>query len=998
MECMPFFAASPEGEYVAADVLKPGERLCALDGGRLVEAPTWVVDGSAETAQAVQGHDDSAGPDWFDRVFGVGELGCLLRPLSCVDTCDVESRMIASELPLRAPSDDCLDSGHVLVDADLCQRGLKALLSREARQLKGELSGGENSTDAAETAQLMTSGTEVMQQIEQELSWLRACKLEGQMIPSTSDADENACELPQFLQTRTFTNEEVMAEWDENWERATQAELTSLLETKKALIRVDDDTIAAWVASGAEVTQVPSKTVFTRKAVSGRYKCRIVVCGNALPNVGESSLERRMATYAGGVDVSLLRVLLAEAVFHKHDIATWDVSTAFLNAPARPRDLRAAARGKTQIVIAVPPRSLVRKGLVPAREKWKVELAVYGLDTSPRDWSLHRNDTLRVMVVLVEAGALRFKACVSDSSVWLIFLVDSAEDAVEAGVLVGWLAVYVDDFLAATRKSYLKAIYGCIKQTWDCGAVEFVGRIGESEPLRFDGLELHWDEKGEELCVHQTSYVRGMLDRHSDVVPQQVPLARHLPQEGEVEPDSDALKECQQLVGELLWIAVRTRPDVAYSCSRIASVMSRRPREACKAALGVLGYLATTSSLGLRFSMTLPEKRAEIQKALQDGGLLEVHTDAGFAPEGSRSQECVIIYWRGCCVSWVSSRQPFIAQSTCEAELISTIQGHNMGDAVACLLDEIYPAGSYRKVLLNDNSAAIGVLAADTNSWRTRHLKIRAGALREKVALFQWEVMHLEGASNTADIGTKPLQAPRLDLLRGLLGMGSAKGSVLPSKVQRLAKILGSMVISLCVNPSEGSREVVEVTEPNDSDNWTLYLLLILWTISVIAVWEVVRRVADHAWVYFTARPAREPESDPESEPPEFEPLEEDNLPFEAHRRPEMTRVDADDEQLLPPPMPPHRPPMPVRFPEPEPEHDAYAAARDREWAMLLDAQAAQLNAHDAAVPQGEPLEFRYVDDVAYLDPVVLYFRILHSAFATVGRCLYRCPWSRSRG
>ena len=38
---------------------------------------------------------------------------------------------------------------------------------------------------------------------------------------------------------------------------------------------------------------------------------------------------------------------------------------------------------------------------------------------------------------------------------------------------------------------------------------------------------------------------------------------------------------------------------------------------------------------------------------------------------------------------------------------------------------------------------------------------------------------------------------------------------------------------------------------------------------------------------------------------------------------------------------------------------------------MLLDAQAAQLNAHDAAVPQGEPLEFRYVDDVAYLDPVV---------------------------
>ena len=43
VECMPFFAASPEGEYVAADMLKPGERLCALDGGRLVdlELASW---------------------------------------------------------------------------------------------------------------------------------------------------------------------------------------------------------------------------------------------------------------------------------------------------------------------------------------------------------------------------------------------------------------------------------------------------------------------------------------------------------------------------------------------------------------------------------------------------------------------------------------------------------------------------------------------------------------------------------------------------------------------------------------------------------------------------------------------------------------------------------------------------------------------------------------------------------------------------------------------
>ena len=52
---------------------------------------------------------------------------------------------------------------------------------------------------------------------------------------------------------------------------------------------------------------------------------------------------------------------------------------------------------------------------------------------------------------------------------------------------------------------------------------------------------------------------------------------------------------------------------------------------------------------------------------------------------------------------------------------------------------------------------AVGVLASDSNLWRTRHLKIRAGALREKIAPFEWEALHIEGRVNTADVGTKVL-------------------------------------------------------------------------------------------------------------------------------------------------------------------------------------------------------------------------------------------------
>ena len=40
-----------------------------------------------------------------------------------------------------------------------------------------------------------------------------------------------------------------------------------------------------------------------------------MLCGNAAPTVGETTVERKLATYAGGVDLGVLRMLLAaEAV------------------------------------------------------------------------------------------------------------------------------------------------------------------------------------------------------------------------------------------------------------------------------------------------------------------------------------------------------------------------------------------------------------------------------------------------------------------------------------------------------------------------------------------------------------------------------------------------------------------------------------------------------------------------------------------------------------
>ncbi|CAE7684621.1 RE1, partial [Symbiodinium necroappetens] len=629
-ECAQYFSEAPEGTLDSCVGVQSqhrgspssngglsgevSEKLAQSIAGSLVEGSPCVVD-----VEGLSWEEAGDSERLFVRVFRVpAESACLHTG---EDVHGGESLLVASELPFVFGVNEWSLLGAAVQETDGHQHALKQVIKRDDRLLKKGLEDGQ-SLEGVEGAELLACWSSEVQLVENALLQLRACCVDE----GSEDHQKTLTEVPQFLQTRTFSNEEVLANWSEPWETCTVGELASLLDTKRALSRTDDAQIAGWRAEGIEVTVVPSKTVYSRKAVTGRHKCRIVICGNALPNLGESNLERKMATYAGGVDVGLLRLLLAEAVHCGYALATWDVATAFLNVPARPRDLRAAARGKAQIVVAMPPKSLVRKGLVPPGERWKVDLAVYGLDTSPRDWTLHRNEVLVDLTVVVLDVVLRLKACLSDSSVWLVVELPNPTTPISEGRLVGWVAIYVDDFLGAARWEYLEALYKQVVSVWQCGALERVPRKGEGQAVRFDGFELLWDSQGKGLYVNQASYIKDMLERHEGFKPQSVPLARALPQEGDPEPDEAHLKLCQKASGELLWLAVRTRPDLAYSCSRIASIMSRRPKEAYLGALGVIGYLSQTAELGLYFSANPRPCQDEAQHGSVGCGLLEVHT------------------------------------------------------------------------------------------------------------------------------------------------------------------------------------------------------------------------------------------------------------------------------------------------------------------------------------------------------------------------------------
>ena len=98
------------------------------------------------------------------------------------------------------------------------------------------------------------------------------------------------------------------------------------------------------------------------------------------------------------------------------------------------------------------------------------------------------------------------------------------------------------------------------------------------------------------------------------------------------------------------------------------------------------------------------------------------------------------------------------------------LEGIIMGESVEALISEIEEAMgcTYTRQLLSDSSA-IAITSEAGESWRTRHLRVRAFNLRWRLMDDEsWSIHHVMGETMLADLGTKALTGRRIDDLRRL--------------------------------------------------------------------------------------------------------------------------------------------------------------------------------------------------------------------------------------
>ena len=612
------------------------------------------------------------------------------------------------------------------------------------------------------------------------------------------------------------------------WEEAIDKEIKSLFDSG-TLTKISQSEARSMERAG-DLKIVPSKCVFTLKPPTRpgqrcRRKCRLVICGNYIAK-GEAG--EQMDLYASGTSTEVLRLALTLAAARQWLAAIADVTAAFL--------------------LAEWPQGMPKYGLTPPKvvkdsgyegsHVWVVQRPLYGLRESPVIWAEFRNAKLKKLRIMVRGRSLKLSPLVSETEVWLL------KDEIN-GELYGILVIYVDDLMYLADEVVIQELHKEIMNLWPTSELEWVGH---TKTARYLGVEIRYHSDHRAYSISQQAYIAELLRAHNmqDAAHTQLPVPREWLEAAETEEetgvvfsDSD-LRAGQRAVGEALWLAMKSRPDILYVVNSMAANVARKPLQVARMGQRLLSYLKGTSDLELILAPAADDEPKE----------LACYTDASFAPFGGRSFGATVVVCGKAPIAWKAGKQSFVTMSTMEAELYAAAQGFNLLESLFAVVDEIEP-GTYSRVLAIDNSSAVAMCQGGHGSQRTRHLKVRAQYIREAVEAGRLKVRHTPGATQLADLATKMVTKERLWELLGLWGFIGGRVAKIWDALKMKMMIFAMMIVSLVMpaagTPSEGAeKEAIQISGADE-----LMLVTALVCVAAIAIWELVKLIARWCWKWF---------------------------------------------------------------------------------------------------------------------------------------------------
>ena len=483
-------------------------------------------------------------------------------------------------------------------------------------------------------------------------------------------------------------NEAMESDDKRQWAQAMDEEMAALEKTKTwSLVKRTPD-----------MNVVKNKWVFRIKRKGDgsidRYRARLVAKGFS-QKAGIDYKE----TFSPVARYDTIRTMLSLVPAFNLKVTQFDVKTAFLNGELE------------EAVFMELPEGYGEDNAIVCR----LQKSLYGLKQSPRQWNM------KVTEVLAKFG---LQVCISDPCVY----VNGSKTVI--------VCLYVDDGLIfwAHEKEKDRLVAG-LEEHFDIS-------IGDSSS--YAGMQIEYVDG--QVFVHQENYLHRVLQRFNmdDCKPASCPADPQV-KLIKCEDHDEVDVPYRELVGSLMYLAVVSRPDIAYAVSVLSQYMSKFNNNHWTAGKRVLRYLKANPKLGLKFDGT--------------DVTLTAYCDADYAGdiESRRSRSGSVLLFNGSAIIWSSQLQPIVTLSSAEAEFVAANSAVTSIKWIAELLREV-GVKLDGTTLLVDNQAAIKMIKNPEFHLRTKHIDIRYKYIRERFQEGLFELQFCRSEDQLADFLTKPLQ------------------------------------------------------------------------------------------------------------------------------------------------------------------------------------------------------------------------------------------------
>lgn len=639
---------------------------------------------------------------------------------NCIERAIIDGETDAVDINLLDESNETIDSGENDVDESLVSGENENEIATENNNIEPPIS-VDSSVDS-----IIDVGDESVYEDTSNESTEDAGAVDSSSKDPTFKTRAGPGDRTQRVKTRSTTRDEellnlhvaFMVDEPENYKQALK---DANCEKWKIAMKEEYDSLLknhTWelVDRPLGVKIVDNKWVYKLKSerpnAPARYKARLVARGFT-QEYGVNYYE----TFSPVVRFTSIRLILAMAAQRKMHLKQFDVKTAFLNGIL-----------KEDVYMEQPV------GFEDGSHKvCKLKKSLYGLKQASRCW----NEKFTAFI-----KRFGFTQCKSDQCVFI---------SKNSGILT-ILAIHVDDGLIVGDN--LNDIQSVIKYLGE----KF--EIKEMEVGCFLGLEIH-QLKDKSIFVHQTTYANKVLKRFNMEECNGVATPSDTNQAMYNFDDSDKSNyPYRELIGSLMYLAVGTRADIAYSVG-IASRFLENPTIVHeKAAKRILKYIKNTINFGIFYLSTKTNE-------------LQAYSDADYAGclETRRSTSGFAFIFADGIISWSSERQQSVSLSTTESEYIAAAQCVKELVWLRKMLIDILDIDSFKINLHMDNMSAIRLIKNPEFHKRTKHISVRHHFIREIFEENKFVLKHVTTKEMLADIFTKALPAQSFSYLVNRLGM-----------------------------------------------------------------------------------------------------------------------------------------------------------------------------------------------------------------------------------